>query len=35
MPKPAFIFDGRRCLDHAALSAIGFKVEAIGKKFEE
>merc|ERR1711935_378210 len=31
MPKPAFIFDGRSILDHAALSEIGFKVEAIGK----
>jgi len=35
MPKPAFIFDGRRCLDHAELQKIGFKVEAIGTKFEE
>jgi len=35
MPKPAFIFDGRRCLDHDALGEIGFKVEAIGKKFIE
>jgi len=31
MPKPAFIFDGRSILDHAALVEIGFKVEAIGK----
>jgi UDPglucose 6-dehydrogenase len=32
MPKPACIFDGRRCLDHARLEEIGFTVEAIGKK---
>lgn len=32
MMKPAFIFDGRQLLDHAALTSIGFKVEAIGKK---
>jgi hypothetical protein len=29
----AFIFDGRRCLDHTALEAIGFRVESIGRKF--
>jgi len=32
MMKPAFVFDGRQLLDHDALAAIGFKVEAIGKK---
>ena len=32
MFKPAFIFDGRSILDHAALKEIGFHVEAIGKK---
>ena len=31
MSKPAFIFDGRNILDHAALRAIGFEVYAIGK----
>ena len=29
--KPAFLFDGRNLLDHAALSDIGFNVYAIGK----
>ena len=32
MEKPAFIFDGRNCLDHAALFATGFNVFAIGKR---
>eukprot|EP00538_Stauroneis_constricta_P002415 CAMPEP_0119572716 /NCGR_PEP_ID=MMETSP1352-20130426/44756_1 /TAXON_ID=265584 /ORGANISM="Stauroneis constricta, Strain CCMP1120" /LENGTH=478 /DNA_ID=CAMNT_0007622403 /DNA_START=820 /DNA_END=2256 /DNA_ORIENTATION=- len=31
MAKPAFIFDGRNILDHAALRKIGFEVHAIGK----
>jgi len=31
MLKPAFIFDGRNILDHAALRTIGFEVYAIGK----
>lgn len=31
MSKPAFIFDGRNILDHAALREIGFEVHAIGK----
>eukprot|EP00638_Chattonella_subsalsa_P003441 CAMPEP_0117750716 /NCGR_PEP_ID=MMETSP0947-20121206/10540_1 /TAXON_ID=44440 /ORGANISM="Chattonella subsalsa, Strain CCMP2191" /LENGTH=454 /DNA_ID=CAMNT_0005568949 /DNA_START=158 /DNA_END=1522 /DNA_ORIENTATION=- len=31
MAKPAFIFDGRNILDHAALREIGFEVHAIGK----
>jgi len=31
MLKPAFLFDGRSFLDHAALEKIGFKVFAIGK----
>lgn len=30
MKKPAFVFDGRNILDHAALRAIGFEVHAIG-----
>ena len=34
MPKPAWIFDGRMVLDHAALKAIGFNVEVIGKLVE-
>ena len=32
MEKPAFLFDGRNCLDHAALHALGFNVFAIGKR---
>jgi UDPglucose 6-dehydrogenase len=31
MEKPAFLFDGRNLLDHAALREIGFEVYAIGK----
>merc|ERR1719473_649089 len=31
MTKPAFVFDGRNILDHAALRTIGFDVDAIGK----
>lgn len=31
MMKPAFIFDGRNCLDHQALFEIGFNVYAVGK----
>jgi len=31
MAKPAFIFDGRNCLDHKALFKIGFNVYPIGK----
>lgn len=31
MSKPAFIFDGRNILPHAALREIGFEVYAIGK----
>mmetsp|Transcript_222 Transcript_222/g.311 ORF Transcript_222/g.311 Transcript_222/m.311 type:complete len:475 (+) Transcript_222:52-1476(+) len=31
MAKPAFIFDGRNTMDHAALRDIGFEVHAIGK----
>jgi len=31
MAKPAFIFDGRNILNHAALRKIGFEVYAIGK----
>jgi len=34
MVKPAFIFDGRNILDHAALKKIGFEVHAIGKILE-
>ena len=32
MEKPAFLFDGRNVLDHAALYEIGFNVYPIGKK---
>ena len=31
MEKPAFIFDGRKILDHKKLIQIGFRVETIGK----
>lgn len=31
MMKPAFLFDGRNILDHAALEKIGFEVHAVGK----
>ena len=31
MRKPAFVFDGRNILDHAALRALGFEVYAVGK----
>lgn len=30
--KPAYVFDGRNCLDHRALHAIGFNVHPIGKR---
>ena len=32
MAKPAFIFDGRKILDHDKLIEIGFHVETIGKR---
>jgi UDPglucose 6-dehydrogenase len=32
MSKPAFVFDGRNCLDHRKLFEIGFNVFPIGKK---
>ena len=32
MLKPAYLFDGRRILDHAALSDMGFCVQIIGTK---
>jgi UDPglucose 6-dehydrogenase len=32
MSKPAFLFDGRNCVDHARLFEIGFNVYPIGKK---
>jgi len=32
MLKPAFIFDGRKILDHEKLIAMGFHVETIGKR---
>merc|ERR1712059_22008 len=32
MIKPAFLFDGRKILDHEALIKIGFHVETIGKR---
>ncbi len=31
MEKPAFIFDGRNCLDHQSLFEIGFNVFPLGK----
>jgi UDPglucose 6-dehydrogenase len=31
MRQPAFLFDGRNCVDHAALHAAGFNVYAVGK----
>ncbi len=31
MFKPAFLFDGRNVLDHAALRLLGFQVYAVGK----
>jgi UDPglucose 6-dehydrogenase len=31
MERPAFVFDGRNCLDHAKLYEIGFNVFPIGK----
>lgn len=32
MRKPMFVFDGRNILDHSKLEALGFRVEAIGKR---
>ena len=32
MLKPAFVFDGRKILNHSTLSEIGFHVETIGKR---
>jgi UDPglucose 6-dehydrogenase len=32
MAKPAFVFDGRNLLDHAALHGIGFNVYPIGRR---
>lgn len=32
MMKPAYIFDGRKILDHDALTKIGFQVQTIGKR---
>lgn len=34
MAKPAFLFDGRKILDHDALIKIGFHVETIGKRLQ-
>lgn len=31
MRKPAFLFDGRNCVDRVALHALGFNVYAVGK----
>jgi UDPglucose 6-dehydrogenase len=31
MMKPAFIFDGRNCLDHQKLFELGFNVYAVGR----
>jgi UDPglucose 6-dehydrogenase len=35
MNKPAFAFDGRNILPHAALRAIGFEVHGVGKPLPE
>lgn len=32
MMKPAFVFDGRKILDHEQLQQIGFHVQTIGKR---
>lgn len=32
MMKPAYIFDGRKILNHQQLQQIGFHVQTIGKK---
>ena len=34
MEKPAFIFDGRKMMDHEQLEEIGFKVHSIGKNLD-
>ena len=34
MQKPAFLFDGRKLLDHEKLAAIGFRVSTIGKNLD-
>ena len=34
MMKPAFLFDGRNCLDHGKLREIGFIVYALGKPLD-
>merc|ERR1711892_843625 len=34
MTKPAFLFDGRKILDHEQLIKIGFHVETIGKRMQ-
>ena len=31
MAKPAFLFDGRNCLDLRALAGLGFKAYGVGK----
>ena len=33
MKKPAFLFDGRKILNHEDLIKIGFHTETIGKRF--
>ena len=32
MSKPAFLFDGRKILNHEELISIGFHVETVGKR---
>lgn len=34
MMKPAYVFDGRKILDHESLIKIGFHVQTIGKRLE-
>lgn len=35
MTKPAYIFDGRKILDHNCLQKIGFHVQTIGKRLQD
>lgn len=34
MMKPAYVFDGRKILNHEALIDIGFHVQTIGKRLQ-
>ena len=35
MAKPAFLFDGRKMLDHQKLMKMGFHVETIGTRLSQ